>query len=110
MGWDRLQELRAKGQRPLLPVFITTEGKWKYRLPRSYLVIEVKPGEAFRSDLLEGLDVILALGCDRAARVVKAINDQNIVCRSVTAWCPCTKEMVVAGWDCSTMAKQAKEW
>ena len=111
MSWKELEAFRNRGLRPAFPVWLTDDKRWVYKLRGvGYMVIVHTPGEVMPLDLLRGMSVILAMGCDRAARVVQALTNREIECESVMAWCRCTKSLVVAGWSCQQMQDQSRDW
>lgn len=111
MSWKELEAFRNRGLRPAFPVWLTDNKNWMYRLRGTgYMVIVHRPGEVMPLDLLAGMSVILAMGCDRAAKVVQAMNNRQIEPESVMAWCPCTQRLVVAGWTCAQTLEQSQPW
>lgn len=111
MSWKELEAFRNRGLRPAFPVWLTDDKRWIYRLRGTgYMVIVHHAGEVMPLDLLSGMSIILAMGCDRAAKVVRAMRNRHIKPESVMAWCGCTKQLVIAGWTCAKMLEQSRPW
>jgi hypothetical protein len=111
MSWSRLKELRARGLRPRLPTWITTNPKRKWHLlDTGFLVVDHAPGSEFDAKLLAGLDVILDMGCDRAALVVRALRAHSVRPSSIQSWCNCMNQLVTPGWTCAQMTHNARPW
>lgn len=94
MTWKDLAELRERGQRPLLPLVVTTR-------PRSCdafedagcLVVQHQPGARFPADLLHGLDVILMLTCSQAHAIAKLLRERGVRPWRCQSWCHCRAEL-----------------
>lgn len=107
--WSDLQAMREQGLRPSLPVVVTTDGKRPAWLlaNEGCLVIRHAPGEPFRAELLDGLEVWLFLGsCDRAQAVIRAMNAKGVRPSRLAAWCPCAQAFDAAPVPCAV----AQEW
>jgi hypothetical protein len=108
-SWQDLRALRQTGQRPTLPVIVSTG---HYRLDRNLresgcLVITHKPGEMFHVELLQGLRVMLFVGrCERANRVAKSMMARGVEPAQMQVWCECSAELTTAPVSCEI----AREW
>lgn len=113
MSWEDLRELRERGQRPALPVCVTTDfWRCRDRAEAGALVIVHKAGERFEAQLLDGLEVELFLdGCAQTSAVARLIREREVAPASVVAWCKCWGELG-SFWnrDCSTGAETLKAW
>lgn len=106
MNWDDLAELRAKGQKPLLPVVITTWPQpWKPHRGELFdagvFVLTHEPGQAFHVKLLDGLRVILALdNCGQTASVARLLRKHGVTVESFHGWCACYREFTSSPAPC----------
>jgi hypothetical protein len=95
----------------MFPVWVTTSKRWVFALRNTGLLVVVhEPGKPMPLELLRGLDVILAMDCDKSSRVVRALNAKEIRPASVKAWCPCLQDLIYAGWDCAMTQRQNEPW
>lgn len=105
--WDELAGLREKGQRPALPVFLTTRKNLSWNIGREFFVIHVPRGTKFLCELLAGLRVILMLDdCKQAAKVIALLKAKSIECEEVRVWCECQKTLKNGADNC----EQVKEF
>jgi hypothetical protein len=110
MTWKDLAELRAKGQRPLLPVIVTTwPSPWRPHarelFDRGVMVVTHEAGKPIPARLLEGLDVILALeNCGQTTAVCALMRSRGVKA-TVHGWCACYREFT----SCPAPCKQTHE-
>lgn len=111
MNWDDLAQLRSRGQRPLLPVVVTTwPGVWRPHArdlsDAGVLVITHEPGTPMPVALLEGLSVILALeNCGQTDAVCRLLRQRGIKA-TVHGWCACYREFTVTPAPCEDTREQ----
>lgn len=109
--WRDLAELRAQGQKPALPVIVTTWPKpWrphaKELFERGAMVITHEPGTPIPARLLEGLDVILALeNCGQTTAVCKLLKARGVTA-TVHGWCQCYREFTAVPATCKETHEQ----
>jgi hypothetical protein len=105
-SWRQLQEMRSRGERPALPVIVTTSSRLEGNLRGvGALVIEHRPGERMPVQVLDGLRVILALDrCDRALAVKHLMDGRGVRCERVQAWCRCSKQLTAVPTTCGVAA------
>ena len=113
MTWDDLAELRAKGQKPLLSVVVTTWPKrWRPHARELYdsgaMVITHEPGKPIPVRLLEGLRVILALEhCGQTTAVVELLRRKGVTA-TVHGWCPCYRQFTCFPAPCDETIEQVE--
>lgn len=102
MTWDDLRALRELGQRPTLRLFVTTDELLARRMTWvGAAAIVHRAGEPMPVELLDGLDVILALGrCERAGAVKRLCDSEGVRFARLQAWCRCSRELTVAPHPC----------
>lgn len=111
MNWDDLAELRARGQKPLLPVVVTTwPGPWRPHgrefSDAGVMVITHEPGKPMPVALLDGLSVILALeNCGQTDAVCRMLRARGVKA-TVHGWCACYREFTVAPAPCQDTHEQ----
>lgn len=95
MTWADLAELRSRGQRPALRMFVTTRESFARRMTWvGCAAVLHEPGEPFPVELLDGLDVILDLGsCERAAKVKRLMDARDVKPTRLQTWCRCEKSL-----------------
>lgn len=109
--WDSLRLLRSHGQKPALPVIVTT----KPDLPRRLwgvgcMVIVHKAGDVFPVKLLDGLDVILVLDrCELGNSVFRLADAKGVKFARLQAWCHCGAHLTVAPILCESYSS-ATDW
>lgn len=102
--WTELADLRRRGLRPELPVYVTD----RWMLARNMtdvgcVAILHKRGEPMPVRLLEGLDVCLEFPtCVASGRVARLIRERNVAPRSLRAWCRCARDFVSVFAGCDT--------
>jgi hypothetical protein len=105
--WELLRELRRNGQKPNLPVIITTLRKIDRALDGiGALVVLHESGTPMPVNLLEGLDVIFWFDtCGMATKVFALCAERGITLGEfVRAWCSCGKHLTVAPISCESYA------
>ncbi len=111
IGWDSLRLLRSHGQRPSLPVIVTSH-RW---LPNRLwgvgcLVVYHPPGTPFPVRLLDGLDVILMLErCELAEFVQRLADTRGVQFARLRTWCACERALNVSTCDCKDF-KPVNDW
>ncbi|HQT26241.1 MAG TPA: hypothetical protein PLK99_06540 [Burkholderiales bacterium] len=109
--WDSLQLLRSHGQKPALPVIVTT----KPDLPRKLwgvgcMVIVHKAGDVFPVKLLDGLDVILMLDrCELGSSIFQLAASKGVKFAKLQAWCRCGDHLTAAPILCESY-DACSEW
>jgi hypothetical protein len=112
MTWKDLAELRAAGQKPLLPIIVTTWPKpWRPHareiFERGAMVITHKSGEPIPVKLLDGLRVILALdSCDQTSAVCRLLAARGVKAQSIHGWCQCYREFTACPAKCAETHEQ----
>lgn len=103
--WGQLAQLRANGRRPALPVFVTTREWYARRLIGvGAMTIIHKPGEPMPVELLEGLEVILALeSCEQASAVWKLMKRRESFPARCESWCWCDQSLTVSVGPCADL-------
>ena len=102
--WSELADIRRKGLRPDLPVYVTD----RWILARNMrdvgcVAILHKSGERMPVELLTGLDVRLDFSdCGKAARVKRLMDLREARPQRLRAWCKCAGEFVAVCTDCDT--------
>ena len=109
--WDALKELRESGQKPTLPVIVTTKRHLPYRLQGvGCMVILHEAGKAMPVALLESLDVIFFFDrCDLVVSVWKLCSSKGVKMASTKVWCACDGSLSVAPLLCESYA-DAMQW
>lgn len=110
-AWADLRAIRAMGQKPALPLHVTTDYRrcWDAH-NQGALVIEHKPGERFEHGLLAGLDVVLHLDdCKQTYAVSRALQGLTSKPRSVLGWCKCEGELSTGCWPNCTIGDECRE-
>lgn len=106
MSWSDLAGLRSRGQRPALPVVVTTWPKpWKPHARELFdsgvMVIEHEAGTPVPVHLLEGLRVILAFeNCGHTAAVCRLLRSRGIQPESLNGWCACYRQFTAVPAPC----------
>lgn len=109
--WDALRQLRLGGQKPSLPIIVTT----KPYLPRRLygvgcLVILHRAGEVMPIALLEGLDVIFWFDrCELVIHVDRLAKSKGIKFGWVKVWCSCAGVLSILPMSCASHAAMV-EW
>lgn len=107
--WQDLQQLRAQGIKPTLPVIVTT-GHWQMeRNLREVgcMTITHKPGQPLPAKLLQGLRVWLFVGnCDRRNNVARVLAANEAQPAQLLAWCDCTKTLT----QCGAVCERNRDW
>lgn len=112
MNWTDLAELRGKGQRPLLPVVVTTWPKpWRPHgrelFDAGVMTITHEAGKPIPVALLEGLRVILALeNCGQTSAVMRLLRQRGVQVESLHGWCACYREFTSAVAPCKETHEQ----
>lgn len=109
--WDSLRQLRMGGQKPALPVIVTTKPHLPQRLDGvGCMVILHKAGEAMPIKLLDGLDVIFMLDtCELMCHVEQFRKSKGVTFASSRAWCSCASLLTIAPMSCESH-RAAIEW
>jgi len=109
--WDALRMLRMSGQKPALPVIVTTKPRLPQRLEGvGCLVILHKAGEPMPIKLLDGLDVIFMLDtCGLMIHVEQLRKAKGVEFASARAWCGCAQLLTILPMSCESHAI-AMEW
>jgi hypothetical protein len=94
--WADLEALRATGQRPRLPLIVTTRfERCREAADAGAMVIVHQAGERFPVELLAGLETDLYLeDCSQATAVARLIRERNVRAACVRVWCQCEKELM----------------
>lgn len=104
--WEDLAQLRRNGQRPALRLIVTDRKRWCWNLHGvGCMTILHEPGNPMPLELLEGLDVILDFGCERAALVSRAMRSKGVTPGLCEAWCRCGEHLTTCVGKCSDMAE-----
>jgi hypothetical protein len=108
--WDALRQMRIAGQKPSLPVIVTTLPQLPKRLEGvGCLVILHKAGEAMPIKLLDGLDVIFYFRqCDLMVPVWKLAKSKDVTFASARTWCSCSDILSVVPMWCDSWAAGEK--
>lgn len=109
--WDALRQLRMGGQKPALPVIVTTKPKLPQRLDGvGCLVILHKAGESMPIGLLDGLDVIFMLDtCELMIHVEHLRKSKGVNFASSRAWCSCASLLTIMPMSCESH-RAAIDW
>ena len=101
--WADLSALRAAGQKPRLPVIVTTNRYLERNLRGvGALVIEHDAGAPMPVQALLGLEVILMLpNCMQGLAVKQLMDARGVCCARLRAWCRCEKQLTVVPQACS---------
>lgn len=100
--WADLGELRRRGMRPELPVYVTD----RWRAAQTYadigcLAILHKRGEPMPVAWLQGLDVLVDFDrCETAGKVKRLMDSRGVEPRWMRAWCRCAREFVATCGAC----------
>lgn len=100
--WDALRMLRMAGQKPALPIIVTTNPN----LPRGLegvgcLVILHKPGSPMPVKLLDGLDVIFWFEtCELVLHVEHLAKARGVKFASSRVWCGCVNMLSILPMNC----------
>lgn len=109
--WDALRQLRLGGQKPALPVIVTT----KKHLARALdgvgcMVIVHEAGTVMPVTLLDGLDLIFYFDtCALAETVWRLAKSKGVELASARAYCGCTGITTIAPMSCESH-EAAMEW
>lgn len=100
--WDQLADLRRRGLRPGLPVYVTDRPVLARNMTDvGCVAILHRKGEPMPVALLEGLDVRLDFGrCEIAGRVKRLMDRREVVAGDLRAWCQCAREFVAVCGGC----------
>lgn len=111
LTWEALRELRAGGQKPTLPIIVTTKRHLPYRLHGvGCMVILHEAGKAMPVNLLEGLDVIFFFDrCDLVVSVWNLCQSKGIRMASTKTWCSCEQALSIVPILCESY-EAALEW
>lgn len=109
--WDTLRMLRLHGQKPSLPVIVTTKRELPRRLDGvGCMVILHEAGKPMPVQLLDGLDVIFLFDrCELAGHVRKLAEAKKITFGQWQTWCACGSLLTVLPMGCDSMAGMV-EW
>jgi hypothetical protein len=109
--WDALRLLRLHGQRPSLPVIITTKPYLPQRLEGiGCMVILHKAGERMPVKLLDGLHVIFFFErCELGGHVTQLAKEKRVTFASSQTWCCCDGRLSTLPLSCESMADMI-EW
>ena len=102
MTWHDLAELRGRGQRPALRMFVTTAPEFARRMTwLGCAAVLHEAGEPMPVELLHGLDVILDLGnCLRAGKVKRLMDVRAVTPARLQTWCRCQKALRIDAPNC----------
>ena len=108
--WDALRMMRLAGQKPVLPVIVTTKPILPQRLEGvGCLVILHKAGEVMPVKLLEGLDVIFFFErCELANAVRKLAMDKGVQFGRSQTWCGCAGLLSILPMNCYSHGEMIK--
>lgn len=100
--WDALRMLRQSGQKPTLPVIVTTKPDLPRRLEGvGCLVILHRAGEVMPIKLLEGLDVIFNFDkCGLVTHVMDLAKAKGVVMGWTKVWCGCANLLSILPMNC----------
>lgn len=100
--WQDLAELRQRGQKPQLPVFVTDRWALAQNVRGAgCLAIRHQPGESMPVKWLHGLDVVLVFAnCEMAGKVKRLMDARGVVPKSLRAWCQCANALVPTAGPC----------
>jgi hypothetical protein len=100
--WDALRMLRMGGQKPSLPVIVTTKPLLPQRLEGvGCLVILHKAGEPMPVKLLDGLDVIFNFDkCGLTDHVMALAKAKGVEMGRVQTWCGCANLLSILPLNC----------
>lgn len=109
-NWDALRMLRMAGQKPALPVIVTTKPILPQRLEGvGCLVILHKAGEVMPVKLLDGLDVIFFFDrCELAIHVEHLAQAKGVTFASSRTWCGCANLLSILPLSCWQMHEMVK--
>jgi hypothetical protein len=100
--WAELADLRKRGARPALPVYVTD----KPILARNMrdigcVAILHRKGQPMPVELLAGLDVRMDFGrCELVGRVKRLMDAKDVEPASMRAWCQCGQDFVAVCGPC----------
>lgn len=102
--WDALRMLRMGGQKPTLPVIITTKPYLPRRLEGvGCMVILHKAGDVMPIQLLDGLDVIFFFDkCELTIHVERLAKAKEVTFGWAKTWCSCANLLSVAPMSCAS--------
>ena len=102
--WADLAELRARGQRPALPVYVTNRPVLARNMNDvGCLTILHRSGEPMPVELLRGLDVRLDFDlCETAGLVKRLMDRRDVQPASLRAWCRCARGFTAMCGACDT--------
>lgn len=105
--WADLAAMRARGERPKLPVFVTTGTRLSRNLYGvGALTIDVKSGDKMPVRLLDGLDVILVLdNCMQSVGVKHLMDERDCRAKRLRAWCRCGNELTICPVPCQDFCR-----
>lgn len=108
--WDALRLMRLAGQKPALPVIVTTKPDLPRRLEGvGCLVILHKAGEVMPIKLLEGLDVIFNFDrCALELHVEHLAKAKGVKFASSRVWCGCANLLSILPMTCWQMHEMVK--
>lgn len=102
VSWNFLADLRRRGTRPELPVYITDRRILAANMHGCGCVaILHQAGEPMPVRWLHGLDVMLAFSrCETAGKVKRLMDAREVRPRSLRAWCRCAGGFVACAGSC----------
>jgi hypothetical protein len=108
--WDALRQLRMSGQKPALPVIVTTKPHLPKRLEGvGCLVILHKAGEVMPIKLLEGLDIIFNFDkCGLELHVEHMRREKGIKFGRTQVWCSCANVLSILPMNCYSHGEMIK--
>jgi hypothetical protein len=111
MTWDALRQLREGGEKPSLPVIVTTKRELPRRLDGvGCLTVLHEAGTPFPVELLDGIDVIFFFDkCELAGQVQRLAKSKGVKFGWARAWCTCGSFLTVAPLACDSYAA-AVDW
>jgi hypothetical protein len=108
--WDALRQIRLAGQKPTLPVIVTSIPHLPKRLEGvGCLVILHQSGEVMPVKLLEGLDVIWFFDrCHVAQFTWKLCQDKGVKLARSRVWCACAELLSALPMWCDSHADMVR--
>lgn len=100
--WDSLRLMRLHGQKPALPVIVTSKPHLPQRLAGvGCLVILHRAGEVMPVKLLDGLDVIFNFDrCELVTHVMHLAKAKGVTFERTRAWCGCANLLTILPMSC----------